>query len=97
VIGKPNVADLFQNYPNPSNPTSKVDFQIPFGGKVSLKVYNSAGQEVATLVDKQLDAGFYSSVFDGTNHASGVYFYRLIASSPEGAQFSKTMKLVLIK
>lgn len=97
VIGNPKTADLFQNYPNPSNPTSKVDFQIPFAGKVSLKVYDITGKEVASLVDKNLDGGFYTVEFNGSNLASGVYFYRLIASSAEGNKFSKTMKLILVK
>ena len=97
LIGKPNIADLFQNYPNPSNPTSKVDFQIPFAGKVSLKIYDMTGKEAAVLIDGQLDAGFYTEEFNGSNLASGVYFYRLIAESREGNKFIKTMKLVLIK
>lgn len=97
IIGTPITADLFQNYPNPSNPTSKVDFQIPFTSRVTLKVYNISGQEVTSLVDKQMDGGFYTAEFNGSNLASGVYFYRLIAVSNDGNKFSKTMKLILIK
>lgn len=97
VIGTPNVADLFQNYPNPSNPTSKVDFQIPFSAKVSLKVYDITGKEVASLVEKDLESGFYTADFNGSSMASGVYFYRLIAISNDGNSFSKTMKLILVK
>jgi hypothetical protein len=97
LIGKPAAADLFQNYPNPSNPASKVDFQIPFDGKVSIKVFDVSGREVAILTDKQYEAGFYTAEFNGSNLASGVYFYRLIAESTDGNKFTKTMKLVLIK
>jgi hypothetical protein len=97
IIGSPVVADLFQNYPNPSNPTSKVDYQIPFSGKVSLKVFDITGREVATLVDKDLESGYYTAEFNGSGLASGVYFYRLAASSVTGNSFSKTMKLILIK
>ncbi len=97
IIGTPKSAELFQNYPNPSNPTSKVDFQIPFSSKVSLKVYDVSGKEVASIVDKELEAGFYTEVFNGSNLASGVYFYRLITSSNDGNSFTKTMKLILIK
>jgi hypothetical protein len=96
-IGTPLNADLFQNYPNPSNPSAKVDFQIPFAGKVSLKVYDITGKEVATLVEAEMDAGYYTSEFNGSNLASGVYFYRLIASSNTGNSFNKTMKLILVK
>ncbi|MEO8513433.1 MAG: T9SS type A sorting domain-containing protein [Ignavibacteria bacterium] len=97
IIGTPIAADLFQNYPNPSNPTSKVDFQIPFSSKVSLKVFDIAGKEVASIMDKELDGGFYTAEFNGSNLASGVYFYRLIASSADGNKFTKTMKLILVK
>lgn len=97
IIGTPINADLFQNYPNPSNPTSKVDFQIPFDSKVSLKVYDMTGKEVATLIDNQLTGGFYTAEFNGSNLASGVYFYRIIAKSGNGDSFTKTMKLILIK
>ena len=97
VIGTPSVADLFQNYPNPSNPTSKVDFQIPFMAKVSLKVYDITGKEVASLLEKELESGFYTADFNGSNLASGIYFYRLIANSTDGNSFSKTMKLILVK
>lgn len=97
VIGTPKAADLFQNYPNPSNPTSKVDFQIPFSAKVTLKVYDITGKEVASLVDKELDGGFYTADFNGANLSSGVYFYRLVANSNDGNSFNKTMKLILVK
>lgn len=97
IIGTPISADLFQNYPNPSNPTSKVDFQIPFSSKVSLKVYDITGKEVASLLDKDLEGGYYTAEFNGSNLASGVYFYRLIASSNDGNSFTKTMKLILVK
>lgn len=97
IIGTPKAADLFQNYPNPSNPTSKVDFQIPFTAKVSLKVYDLTGKEVQTLVENNLESGFYTSEFNGSNLASGVYFYRLIANGNDGSSFTKTMKLILVK
>jgi len=97
VIGNPGIADLFQNYPNPSNPVSKVDFQLPFDAKVSLKVFDITGKEVAVLVNKDLVGGFYTAEFNGSNLASGVYFYRLTASSNDGNSFTKTMKLILVK
>jgi hypothetical protein len=96
-IGIPVNADLSQNYPNPSNPTSKVDYQIPFDGAVSLRVYDITGRMVAALFEGQQASGYYTAVFNGSNLASGVYFYRLEARSNTGESFSKTMKLVLIK
>ncbi|HRE10857.1 MAG TPA: BNR-repeat neuraminidase N-terminal domain-containing protein [Ignavibacteria bacterium] len=96
VIGSPVKFDLGQNYPNPSNPVSKIDFTVPFTGKVSLRIYDLLGREVVTLIDKELEADYYSAEFNGSNLASGVYFYRLTAEG--GAEkFAKTMKLILVK
>jgi len=96
VIGKPGNADVSQNYPNPSNPKSKIDYQIPFDGKVSIKVYDVVGKEVVTLVDADLTAGYYTAEFDGTNLASGIYIYRILAETP-GQKFAATKKMVLLK
>ncbi len=94
--GVPLNYSLYQNYPNPFNPVTKIDFQIPFNGKISLKVYDITGREVTSLVAAEMEAGFYTTEFNGINLSSGVYFYRLIAQS-ERQNFSKTMKLILIK
>lgn len=96
VIGKPGVFDISQNYPNPSNPTSNIDFQMPFDGKVSLRVYDILGKEVATLVDGYRTADFYTAKFDGTNLSTGIYFYRIIAESGT-ERFTKTLKMILVK
>ena len=95
-IGKPVQANVSQNYPNPSNPKSKIDYQIPFNGKVSIKVYDIIGREIVTVVNEVKEAGFYTAVFDGTNIASGVYFYRILAEG-DGQKFTQTRKMVLVK
>ena len=95
-IGKPMNSDISQNYPNPSNPKSKIDYQIPFNGKVSLKVYDIIGREVVTIVEEIKEAGFYTAEFDGTNLASGVYFYRILAEG-EGQKYVNTKKMILVK
>ncbi len=95
-IGVPVSFGVSQNYPNPSNPVSKIDYQIPFTGKVVIKVYDLAGREVKTLVNETQDAGYYNTVFDGTNLASGIYIYRVIADG-DNQTFTKTMKMVLVK
>jgi len=92
AVGKPVNYDISQNYPNPSNPSSQINFQVPADANVTLKVYDIRGREVKTLIDSYMAAGYYSAQFDGTNIASGIYFYRLNA---EG--FSKTLKLILVK
>ena len=68
---------LRQNYPNPFNPTTTIPFDLSGRGSVSLKVYNTLGREVATLVNKSIEPGNYEFIFDGSNLASGYYIYRL--------------------
>ena len=96
VIGVPANFDLSQNYPNPSNPLSKIDFQLPFDAKVNLKVYDLLGREVVTLINEIRKADFYSVEFDGSDLASGVYFYQIVITGGD-KQFTKTKKMLLIK
>ena len=93
----PAIFSLDQNYPNPFNPNTTIRFSIPKHERVSLKIYNILGQEVATLVNDELSAGSHILTWQGTNHsnhhvATGVYFYRLEAGS-----FSSVKKLLLLK
>ena len=73
----PNKLTLHQNYPNPFNPNTNLQFDLPVSGYSVLKIYNSVGQLVQTLVDKNLQAGRHNYSFNGSQLASGVYFYRL--------------------
>ncbi|MEZ4822815.1 MAG: T9SS type A sorting domain-containing protein, partial [Ignavibacteria bacterium] len=92
IIGTPNEFSLIQNYPNPFNPTTSIDFNMPNDGFVSLKIYNTSGKEVATLVNETRSAGYYTVNFNAANLSSGVYYYRL-----ESNGVSKVMKMALIK
>jgi subtilisin family serine protease/tetratricopeptide (TPR) repeat protein len=83
---------LTQNYPNPFNPSTVISYQLPTGGHVTLKLYNTLGQEVATLVDGIQDAGLKSVTFDATRFPSGVYFYRL-----QSGTFVQNRKMLLVK
>ena len=83
---------LSQNYPNPFNPSTKINFSIPEAGNVTLKVYNSLGQEVATLVDGFKMAQSYQVDFDGSSLTSGVYYYTLQTENS-----IQTKKMILIK
>ncbi len=88
---------LFQNYPNPFNPTTTVEFQVPQTAEVTLKIYNTLGQEVRTLFSGQLDGGRYKAEWDGLNDAgiqmsSGTYIYRMISG-----EFVQSKKMVLVK
>ena len=96
IVKAPNEFKLSQNYPNPSNPKCKIDYEIPFDGKVSIRVYDILGKEVFDLVNENKTADFYTVEFDGSNLASGMYFYRIIADGG-GKKFTKTLKMVLVK
>jgi hypothetical protein len=83
---------LFNNYPNPFNPTTIIEYQLPKDGFVSLKVYDILGREIKTLVNGFRTLGKYSVSFDGTNLASGIYFYQLKSNG-----FSSIKKMILTK
>ncbi len=72
---------LLQNYPNPFNPSTTISFEVPENVFVSLKVYNSLGQEIAELAGKEYSAGRHSVVFNASNLASGVYYCAMKAGN----------------
>ena len=76
-LSVPKAFILDQNYPNPFNPSTEIRYQILKNDLVQLKVYNVLGQEVATLVNEQQNAGTYTAHWDAKNVASGAYYYRL--------------------
>jgi uncharacterized Ntn-hydrolase superfamily protein len=83
---------LYQNYPQPFNPSTKIKYQIPKPCFVSLKIFDALGTEVATLINEEKMRGTFQIEFDGSELTSGVYFYQLIAGD-----FLETKKMVLIK
>ena len=90
-----NLTDRFtlhQNYPNPFNPTTTIRFDLPQASQVTLKVFNTLGEEVATIASDRLSAGSYSYKWDASNLASGVYVYRL-----QAGDYVEIKKMVLMK
>jgi hypothetical protein len=88
----PTKTELIQNYQNPFNPTTDIQFSIAHAGFVSLKVFDLLGREVATLVSEELPAGNHTRQWDASAIPSGVYFYRMITGSSV-----ETKKLILQK
>ncbi|MEO8665297.1 MAG: T9SS type A sorting domain-containing protein [Ignavibacteria bacterium] len=97
VSSVPESFSLAQNYPNPFNPTTTIKFSLPEKGFVNLAVYNSLGKEVSNLVNENMEAGTFSSQFDGTGLSSGVYFYKLSYTNQNGNNFIDTKRLLLVK
>ncbi len=82
----------------PSNPITKINFELPKENKISLIVYDLLGREIIKLVNNELTtAGKYSVEFNGTNLSSGVYFYRLEATENNIEKFVETKRMVLVK
>lgn len=84
--------ELYQNYPNPFNPTTSIKFALPKESQVKLSVYTILGQEVATLVNSVMSAGYHTVNFDASNLPSGMYIYKIDAGS-----FSQIKKMLLMK
>ncbi len=99
VIGIRNIGNqvpkefkLEQNYPNPFNPTTKIRFDLPTSGFVTLKIYDVLGKELKTLVNENVSTGTKEVDFDATNFPSGIYFYSIKAGN-----FTQTKKMILVK
>jgi hypothetical protein len=95
VASVPMKYDLAQNYPNPFNPSTTIQYDLPENGKVNLAIYNTLGEQVASLVDTRQEAGSYEINWNAANLASGVYFYRLYVEGVKG--FVMTKKMILMK
>jgi hypothetical protein len=83
---------LLQNYPNPFNPSTTIKYDLPKDSRVSLKLFNILGQEVATLVNEEQKAGYRSVEWNAASVASGVYFYRI-----QSGDFVASKKLLLLR
>jgi photosystem II stability/assembly factor-like uncharacterized protein len=85
--------ELNQNYPNPFNPTTNIKFQISKTTEVKIVIYNLLGKEISILLNKKLNEGTYTLIWDASNYSSGVYLYSLFIEN----QIIETMKMIYIK
>ena len=83
---------MYNNYPNPFNPSTNIKFDIIKNERVVLSIYNMLGEKVNTLIDQNLSPGSYNVDFNAASLSSGMYFYRL-----ETTGFSETKRMALIK
>ena len=88
----PKECKLYNNYPNPFNPSTRIRFDLPKTSEVSITVYDLLGRQVSTLLNMHLNAGTYETVWNSANVASGLYFYRI-----ETGDFIETHKMLLVK
>jgi hypothetical protein len=91
-ISTPNTFELSQNFPNPFNPATQINFSIPQASDVKLIVYNSIGEEIVTLVNEYKQPGRYNVEFNGSNISSGIYYYKLTAG-----EYVSVKKMILMK
>jgi hypothetical protein len=91
---------LFQNYPNPFNPGTTIGYSLPKAAIVSLRVFSTLGEEVASFVGERREAGYHQVTWNSSNVPSGVYFYRLRARQICGGQAGErveTKKMILLR
>jgi len=92
IEGIPTQYNLSNNYPNPFNPTTIINYSLPKGGHVTLDIFDPLGRNIKTLVNNQQNAGNYSVSFNAADLSSGIYYYRIVTG-----YFMQTKKMILIK
>lgn len=97
VSNIPSQFELVQNFPNPFNPTTRINFNLAVDSRVSIKIFNSIGEEVKTLVSGNYSAGLHNETFDASGLNSGVYVYKIEAVGIDGKSFTAAKKMILAK
>ncbi len=88
----PTVFKLEQNYPNPFNPSTIIKFAVPEKSNVVIKIYDILGSEIVTLVNEEMDAGWYQRSFNANGYSSGIYLFRM-----EAGNYVNTKKMILLR
>ncbi len=95
-INLPGKFVISQNYPNPFNPVTNINYEMPFDGSLKIVVFDNLGREVQTLVNGNVNAGYYKAQFNGAGLPSGIYFYKVNASTGN-QNIEKVFKMMLVK
>jgi len=96
-VAPPSSFELLQNYPNPFNPATTIEYQLPAESKVSVRVFDLLGREVARLVDGQQEAGSHRITWNAGRQSSGMYVYELVAEAPGEKQVVIRRTMLLVK
>ena len=96
-VSPPEKFELFQNFPNPFNPTTTISYQLSQVSRVNLKIYNLLGQEIGTLVDGEQLAGYHQATFDATRLSSGMYIYRIVSTDASGRRSVAQKTMLALK
>ena len=96
-VSLPTAFSLEQNYPNPFNPLTSIQFSLPVDARVTIKIYNLVGENVAEVVSSNFAAGSHKVDFNASTLTSGIYFYQLEATGIDGNTFSSIRKMTLLK
>jgi len=96
-VNPPDHFELYQNYPNPFNPSTTISYLLPNDARVVLKIYNSIGQEITTLVNGERPAGYNQEVWNASNVATGMYIYQLTINNEQGKKEFYRKKMLMVK
>ncbi len=88
---------IYENYPNPFNPSTTIEFFVPQTAELQISIYNTAGQQIEVLGDTEFATGRHSLNWDATDHVAGTYFYKITAQTESGVQFQDVKKMTYLK
>ncbi len=96
-VGAPDHVELFQNFPNPFNPVSRISFQLSVPSRATVTIFNTLGQEVETLVDDDLPAGYHERSWKADRLSGGVYYCQMVAVGGNGERIVQRRRMLFLK